>query len=271
MSKSAFFRVSFATLYALLSLMPVYSSTLQAELPETLVIARGEGSYPPLEIYQDGVYSGIHIEVTRAVAQRLGVKIKYRDLPWARAINEVKEGKVDAITYLGFSSQRNEFAYFLSGNVLSYSTTVFIVLKDRYEELQAIFDGSLESIKGHVVGVQHGFVYGENFENAQFLNKSSVLSESDVAHMLEKHRHDYAIMSYQEFSGYQGDGKLKGVVDIEPPISKDPQYLAFSRNTKNDAEVKRMAQLFSDEMVKFKKTQAYRNILISYRYHDYDK
>ena len=236
---------------------------------EVITVARGEGSYPPLEINADGKLSGLHIDISLAVAQRIGIQIKYLDLAWGRAIEAVKTGKVDAITYLGYTAERNKFVYFLPGNVLSSSTTVFIVKEDRFKEFS--FNGDLRSMQDYVIGVQHGYSYGEMVDDASYLHKDSVYTELDVEDMLMKHRHDAAIMSYQEFLGFQGQGKLQELTFLTPPISWEPQYLAFSRNTLKDEKIVEIANRFSQEMLRFRKTDEYRKIVRRYKYYNYEK
>lgn len=234
---------------------------------QTVLIARGEGNYPPLETLQDGVYAGLHIDITRAVAKRLGIKVEYRDLPWQRAINAVKEGEVDAITYLGYARERAEFVHYLPGNVLSTSTTVFAVLNQRKEQIH--FDGNLATMKDYVIGVQHGYSYGELVDHASFLNKDPVYTEEEVEGMLLKGRHDVSVISYQELLGFQQQGKMKQITYLEPPISWEAQYLAFSRHQNNNQL--EMARVFAEEAKRFRKTDEYRNLVKRYNYYEYEK
>lgn len=248
-----------------LVLFVLFPLSVMAE--QALVIARGEGSYPPMEVFEDGQHSGLHIDVTLAVAERLGVKVEYLDLPWQRAINAVKEGEVDAITYLGYTHERARFVHYLPGNVLSTTTTVFAVLAERKEHIH--FDGNLATMKDYVIGVQHGYSYGELVDGASFLNKDAVYSENDVEDMLLKRRHDVSVISYQELLGFQQQGKMKQVTYLEPPISWEAQYLAFSRHQNNNQL--EMARLFAEEAKRFRKTDEYRNLVKRYNYYEYEK
>lgn len=234
---------------------------------QAVLIARGEGNYPPLETLQDGVYAGLHIDITLAVAKRLGVKVEYLDLPWQRAINAVKEGEVDAITYLGYTRERAEFVHYFPGNVLSTTTTVFAVLNKRKQQIH--FDGNLATMKDYVIGVQHGYSYGELVDGASFLNKDAVYSENDVEDMLVKGRHDLSIISYQELLGFKQRGLMKDITYLDPPISWESQYLAFSSHKKNDQRA--LAKRFSDEAQRFRQTDEYRNLVKRYNYYEYEK
>jgi hypothetical protein len=101
------------------------------------------------------------------------------------------------------------------------------------------------------------------------LNKDAVYSENDVEDMLVKGRHDLSIISYQELLGFKQRGLMKDITYLDPPISWEAQYLAFSSHKKNDQRA--LAKRFSDEAQRFRKTDEYRNLVKRYNYYEYEK
>ena len=51
---------------------------------------RGDDDYPPNEMEVDGKLTGIHIDVVRAVAENLGLKIVFKSVPWDRAVEMIQ-------------------------------------------------------------------------------------------------------------------------------------------------------------------------------------
>lgn len=59
------------------------------------------GDYPPYDIHQDGKAFGIVNDMAKEVFARLGIFITIRQLPFKRALENLKSGDVDAIAGVG--------------------------------------------------------------------------------------------------------------------------------------------------------------------------
>lgn len=233
----------------------------------TLKIARGSGNYPPLEMVEQGDLTGLHIDMIRHVAQKLNVNVEFLSLPWARAIKYFAEGKVDAISYYGYTQKREEFSYYQSGNILSDTRWVLIALEERKHEF--VFDQNLSGLEDYIIGVQLGYSHGMHFDQMQHFKRDVAVDEFALERMLNNRRHDLAIMSYQEFLGFKQRGDFSGIVALSPSIGLDPQYLAFAKTLDVDSSREKMAKIFSEEFKLFKLSEKYRRLLHKYDFDSY--
>lgn len=232
-----------------------------------LKIARGSGNYPPLEMVEEGVLTGLHIEIIRHVAKKLNIEIEFLSLPWARAVKYFSEGKVDAISYYGYTKKREKFSYYQSGNILSDTRWVLIALEERKHEF--IFDRNLRGLEDFIIGVQLGYSHGMHFDKMEHFKRDVAVDEFALERMLNNRRHDLAMMSYQEFLGFKQRGDFEGIVALLPAIDLDPQYLAFAKNMDVKGARLELAKIFSEEFKKFKTTHSYRNLLEKYNFNSY--
>jgi ABC-type amino acid transport substrate-binding protein len=232
-----------------------------------LVIARGIGDYPPLEMVEGDRVTGLHIEIIRYVTSQLGMSVEFVSLPWVRAIKKFADGEVDAITYFGYTKEREKFSFYNEGNILSNTRWVFLALEERKHEFN--LDSSLAGLEDLIIGVQHGYSYGKYFDGLKNITRDAVLNEADVELMLKKKRHDLSLMSYQEFSGFKNRGDFKGITALETGIDSDPQYIAFSRTNRDHIRLKKLSELFAKELERFKASDDYAELLIKYEFHRY--
>jgi polar amino acid transport system substrate-binding protein len=252
---------SFLRLFCILMMF----STAYVCAAEKLTIVRGIGNYPPLEMLNDGQLTGLHIDILRHVADTLNIEIEFTSLPWGRAIKYFSEGKFGAISYFGYTKEREEFSYYHPDNVLSDTDWVFLALEERKDEFN--IDPSLSGLEDLVIGVQNGYSHGKYFDSLKTLKRDVVINEFSLERMLKKRRHDLAMMSHQEFLGFQERGDFQGIVALSPEINSDPQYIAFSRINSNHKRLKVLSELFAKGIKRFKTSADYENLLIKYDFH----
>jgi polar amino acid transport system substrate-binding protein len=238
-------------------------SQVQQNLPSQIKIVRGIGNYPPLEMMERGSLTGLHIEMIRHVANRLGIKVEFISLPWGRAIKYFEDGRAHAISYFGYTKKREQFSYYHDDNVLSNTRWVLLALESRKNEFK--FDRNLLGLSDVVIGVQNQYSHGAHFDNMTHLNRDAVISEFDLERMLKNKRHDLAMMSYQEFMGFKARGDFQGIVALSPMIDTDPQYLAFSK-AMGSGENAILAKRFSIEFKKFKSSNNYQKLLKQFNF-----
>lgn len=235
---------------------------------ETLTIVRGDNDYPPLEMVEGGRLTGIHIDMIRHVADQLDIELKFLSLPWARAVKLFSSGEVDAISYFGYTQEREQYSYYHEDNILSQTRWVFIALEERAHEFK--FDKALSGLEKYIVGVHHGYSYGKYLDSLKHINRDAVLNDLELELMLKKKRHDLSMISYQEFLGLKERGGFKGIVALSPSISIAPQYIAFSRVSSDHERVRRLSEVFAKEFKKFKSSSAYDELLKKYDFHRYE-
>jgi len=198
-----------------------------AEPGPRLVVARADFQSPPLEYEQDGEIRGLHADLVRGAAARLGMVVEFRSVPWARALHLAQTGKVDAVTFVTRTPEREAFLLFLGGNVLHDVRNVFITLAE--SPVGGRWNGDLASLAGLRVGLVREFSFGPAFDTAPGLLRVEVEDLDRLWDLLLRGRADLVVSEERSFWGrLQGNPLRERFVGLEPPQSVEPQYLAFS-------------------------------------------
>ncbi|MEH6628968.1 MAG: transporter substrate-binding domain-containing protein, partial [Motiliproteus sp.] len=219
--------------------------------------------WPPYEFVdvRSGKLNGLSTEIIRAVFERMGLPEPEIELyPWARAEQEAFVGSVDGIYSITPSPERLRHLLF-PDEPLTTEQGVLFVRKDRVGLLQI---DSVDDLKRLNIGVVRGYAYSSALWMAldDFGNFSAVTQEEQLFQMLALKRFD-AVVSYRN-TGVGMVRRLSLSDQIEPyegyVLFAHSFYLAFNRNkVKSD-----VVQAFSRQLVAFKKTGAYRQLLQKY-------
>lgn len=249
-------KVWLAVLAASMALLMAGSCAAQA-----MIVAHGSGQFYPREHMVSGKLEGLHENIVSNAAKQLDITVNYRALPWKRAIKALELGEVDALMYLGKTPEREKFAYFHEGNILSWANFRPIILLKNRSKIR--FDGSLESLRNSRVAVGVDYYYGEPFDSASHINKVPLESPSSglLANLLLLERIDMIIYDMNTLKA-----------DLSAPyveqhffayhhiISSNQYYIAFSKRKRDSAFVKR----FASAAIDYKANEAYQQQLKYY-------
>ena len=123
------------------SSVPAVSDAAPAANPQGSLIERinnkgtitvgTEGTYAPFSYHdKDGKLTGYDVEVTRAVAEKLGVKVEFRETQWDGMMAGLKAGRFDVVAnQVGLTSPERQ-ATFDKSEPYSWSGAVLVVRKD---------------------------------------------------------------------------------------------------------------------------------------------
>ncbi len=228
-------------------------------LAEELKIVRIDANYAPYEMVVEGKLTGLHIDLVNAVTNNLGIKVIFKSLPWKRAIQRIKKGTADAITYIGKTPVREEFVYFNDGNILSSSAYIFTCLKSRAGNIK--YNGDLMSVRRYKIGVQRGYSYGTKFDETKYLQKHVVDKKYQLLSMLLNGRIDLAVIDEPEYLQNQNNGEWSKTTFLKPDIVKQNFYIGFSKAKK----LEQLTEKFAKELTRFKLTKEYQMILTKYK------
>jgi len=123
-------------LFVLLTMLGI---NLSLASDKFITIASSEG--PPHII--DGPSHGIDLDITEVVLNEMGYEVSFTFMSLARAIKEVKAGRVDAVTPT--FNQENENRFFVSKPFINYKPMIF-TLKESGKSPKRLADLSGESI-----------------------------------------------------------------------------------------------------------------------------
>ena len=119
-----------------------------------------EGTYAPFTYHdKDGKLTGYDVEVTRAVADKLGIKVEFKETQWDSMMAGLKAGRFDIVAnQVGLTSPERQ-ATFDKSEPYSWSGAVLVVRKDSNIK-------SIDDIKGVKTAQSLTSNYGEKAKAA---------------------------------------------------------------------------------------------------------
>lgn len=155
------------------------STYINFENPTTLEI--GIDNWYPYEFGDKP--EGISVEILEEAIKRMGKKINYStDLPWSRALNDLKANKYHLIISGSWNEDREKWLYFKDLKHITYFTWCAYKIKE-------------SKIENSRVGVVRDFFYPENFKN-KFKEYNFIIanSETNLINMLKYSRIEIALL-----------------------------------------------------------------------------
>lgn len=157
------------------------------ETERTIVIG-GDENYPPYEfINRDGEPDGYNTELTRAIAEVMGMKVEVRLGNWDRMRRQLENGELDALQGMVASPERSRrFAFAPSHAIVHHS----IFARKGQDHVTTLAD-----LAGKEVIVQRGSIMHERLQLDAEARLISVETHSDALRMLASGKHDYALVA----------------------------------------------------------------------------
>ena len=177
---------------------------------------------------------GFFSELVTEAFSRVGYRVEFQYRPWARALDEAKNGDVHGVMDAYWKEDRVEF--------LEYPDDVwkvkeeFIALRDT----SITYTGSLADLKGSIIGVERGGAQAEELRAAD-LQTAAVADQVQNVQKLLAGRID-AILIPRAIFFYHLE-RLKPQFDrtlvkiLKPPYKVYSLYVAFSKQKPNYAQL----------------------------------
>jgi len=122
-------------------------------------VTAAQDPWPPFVMKGEINNQGISIDIMTAALVTQGYKVNFKIMSWSRAINEVKEGRVDLLPGTWFTKERTGYLTF-SESYLNNSLKFIKKAGDTFE-----YDG-IASLDGKKIGIVRGYGYGDEFLKA---------------------------------------------------------------------------------------------------------
>lgn len=127
------------------------------------------------------VNGGLATDIVRTALTRAGYASEFEQVPWARALLGVGEGRYDVLVNAWFNEARTQFGQF-SGEYL-VNRVRFIKRKDEPIEYD-----NLQQLHGYPIAVVRGYAYSSTFDDDPGLHKIPVHNFSMAVRMLAADR-----------------------------------------------------------------------------------
>lgn len=225
----------------------------------TIIVAT-EGDYPPFTFHdkETNELTGYDVEVVRAVAAKLGVKVVFRELKWVGILPGVQSGEFDmAANQISLSTSERQ-AMFDKAEPYSWSGVAILVREDdnrvkKLEDIRGLYAAQTRTSRYGEMATKAGAVIRPSESSYQSGNLVS-LKEADVTlndslavmhHVKQypQHKLKVAWVSPKEEKNGAGIVLLKGNPEV---LSKLNQAML---DLKADGTLKRLGEQFFGEDV----------------------
>jgi polar amino acid transport system substrate-binding protein len=213
-------------------------------------------AYPPYEFVEGGKIMGTDVDIINEACKRIGCEVEFLDRPWKRAVEEVKDGKVDGIFSLFKTDERDAFLFFPTES-LSFEKNIIIAKKGK-----GIKAAKVEDLKGKSVGVVVDYSYGDAFDAYKDIKREVCKDNEELLKKLDTGRMDVAIVNELVYGFLAKKMGLKGKFEVVYQQSLDPMFIGFSKAKGEKA--KKLAADFSKAISDMRKKGDIKNILQKY-------
>lgn len=130
-------------------------STLLSFYACAATITAAQDPWAPF-VQKDSANPGVSVEIITEAFKSQGHTVDFKIMPWTRALNEVKSGKVDVLVATWFTNERTTYLKY-SDPYLENSLKFIMRKGDGFE-----YSG-MESLSGKTVGIIRNYGYGDAF------------------------------------------------------------------------------------------------------------
>jgi polar amino acid transport system substrate-binding protein len=237
-----------ATLLILL-VFPMDSPAVEMEVasPTTVVIG-GDRDYPPYEFLdKDNKPAGYNVELTRAIADVMGMQVEFRFGGWSEMRNALMSGAVDVLQGISYSDDRTK--------TISFSPPHTIINHAIFARRDTPPVSSVEGLRGKEIvvfqdGIMHDYLKSLGF------SKNLVMTDTpaDALRLLASGQHDYAVLAMLPGMYIIREHKLSNLVPVAKSIST--QRYCYGVKKGNEELLAR----FNEGLAILKKTGRYQEI-----------
>ncbi len=234
-------------LAAVLSLLCVVSALAAPDAVDRhrTIIVGGDRDYPPYEfIDADGKPAGYNVELTRAIAGIMGMKVEFRLGAWSEMLSALKSGRVDVLQGISWSEARAKQIDFTPPH-----TIVYHAIFARRDSPPA---ATLEDLRGkkvalHRDGIMHEYLAARGYGKDLALTQTP----ADALRLLSSGGCDYAVVAMVPGMYIIRENRLTNVIPVARSIAAQRYGYAVRQG---DAEL--LARL-SEGLAILKKTGQY--------------
>ncbi|TWJ18305.1 transporter substrate-binding domain-containing protein [Geobacter argillaceus] len=195
--------------------------------PRTIVVG-GDRDYPPYEfVDKDGRPAGYNVDLTRAIADVMGMKVEFRFGSWSEMRSGLNDGSINILQGISYSEER--------ARKLDFSPPHTIVHHAVFARRGTPAVNSLEELRGKKVivfrdGIMHDLLVRLGFGNDLILTGTP----ADALRLLASGKYDYCVVASLPGMYLIRELKLGNLVQVAKSISSQKYCFAVK---KGDAEL----------------------------------
>ena len=185
---------------------------------------RGNSDFSPYEFINDkNEPDGYNVELTRAIARQAGLKVHIELGQWSDVMRELETGKIDALTGMLYSDERDEvFDFSVPHVVISYAV---FVRKD------STFQNPVDLMGKEVIVVKNVYAHDWLTQNDFTPHVVTVARPEEALQLLSQGRHDCAVLARLHGLDLLRSLNIDNLKTIGPPVLT--QKMGFAVKTGN--------------------------------------
>ncbi|ASP37938.1 hypothetical protein CHH28_04260 [Bacterioplanes sanyensis] len=196
--------------------------------------------WAPYSVQEGGEYTGLDLDIAKAVLADMGCKVEFVQRPWKRLLLEIEQGKVDMTASASRNAEREQYGYFSQ----PYRTESVVLFVGAGQSANYGAINGLKDIAGmdFDLGVARGYYYGEEYaaleQDAAFKSKLNSAGD-DVTNYkkLAAGRLDgFLADPFSAAAGLKELG-LSDKVETHSTVYSDDIYFLISRKSSSQAFV----------------------------------
>ena len=215
----------------------------KVQWPDTQPVLRfAINHFPPYSILSEGKPpAGINVIAMKLIAERLNMRLKFVECPFARCITLLEKGLVDVFIGLTYSAERAEFLHFIEPSVADGSVQTFYARQGSTTSIDEFAD-----LNGLIVGLLRYSLYFPEFDEATSFAKVEANTHLQLIDLLLNKRIDAFVGSEQRFNYLLQEQGLSNKISQQTfHITENRKvYLALSKLSVHSE----LAQSFSEAL-----------------------
>ena len=144
---------------------------------------------PPEMQVIDGLPSGPLISVLDTAAHRIGARVQWREAPFLRSLDDLRNGRIDIVPRVIYTLDRQSYIHYLPSIGRQRKNIRFVVRPGQETRLRSYRD-----LQGLSIGVKRGTAYFEPFDSDGLLSKRLASDDAQLVAMFRAQRLDAIVV-----------------------------------------------------------------------------
>ena len=220
-----------------------------AEFPsQPIITVGGDRDYPPYEFLDEkGQPAGYNVDLTKAIAEVMGIKVEFRFGAWSDMRHALINGSVDVLQGISYSGDRTR--------TLTFSPPHTIINHAIFARKETPPVSTIEELRGREIIVFRDGIMHDHLKSLG-LEANLVMTETpdDALRLLAAGSHDYAVLAMLPGMYIIREHKLSNLIPVAKSISSQKYCYAVKKGNEE------LLARFNEGMAILKKTGQYQEI-----------
>lgn len=214
-------RIATRFLFRMVSCILLLASTCADASSDDRLIFLGNRNIPPVVYLDEGIPSGVVVDLVRAVSRHIPKPVEIRAVDWTEAQRQVLEGKADALIQINKTPER-EKVYDFSEPLLESQFTIFTG-SDR------VGISGLSDLKGLRVGVEAAGLPRQVLEKIPEIRLDIIPNFLEGFKRIKDGAIDAVVVDFRVGSYIVAENKLRNIKAVGKPIAYSYSAIAVKK------------------------------------------